>query len=307
LRQRRVVISGAMEPPYETPESKPTPIDPRPSPMRFPLGRDSFTVSSLMSRASDAWGRDLGNWVLALLLYLIIGFGVPGVLRFVWGIFGSIQEPSSTFSAVNIIAQAVMQILQLVLTGIFTLGLWAMAVRGLHGERATVGVLFSQVSKVWKYVAQSIAITVGVFLLVAPIILLVFLAFIGPVDRSTPLDEIVEKAAGPFGIAMLIALPAYAYVVAGLAFMQIELAFNDDAGPIEAILISWRIARGKRLVTIGVGILSIFIYLGSLMLCFIGVLFGGPVAMLLFAALYLALRNGADVPPANTASTLGTR
>ena len=71
-----------------------------------------------------------------------------------------------------------MQILQLVLSGIFTLGLWAMAVRGLHGERATVGVLFSQVSKVWKYVAQSIAIAVGVFLLVAPIILLVFLAFI---------------------------------------------------------------------------------------------------------------------------------
>jgi uncharacterized membrane protein len=119
------------------------------------------------------------------------------------------------------------------------------------------------------------------------------------------MDEITRKALGPFGIAMLVALPAYVYVVAGLAFMQIELAFNDDAGPVEAIGVSWRIAKGKRLVTIGVGLISILIYLGSMMLCGIGVLFGGPLAMLLFAALYLALRNGAHVPPANSQSALG--
>jgi len=41
------------------------------------------------------------------------------------------------------------------------------------------------------------------------------------------------------------------------------------------------------------------------MLCGIGLLFGGPLAILLFGALYLALRNGADVPPARTSTTLG--
>jgi hypothetical protein len=41
------------------------------------------------------------------------------------------------------------------------------------------------------------------------------------------------------------------------------------------------------------------------MLCGIGLLFGAPFSTLLFGALYLALRNGADVPIANTATTLG--
>ena len=300
-----MVISPPMEPPNSPQRPEPSPTVSQRPPAGFPLGRDSFTVTDLLSRASDAWGRDLGNWVLAIVLYLIIGFGIPTALGFFWGAFGSFQSQSSAFSAVNMVMQALMQILQLVLSGIFTLGLWAMAMRGLHGERASVGTLFSQVSKVWKYFAQALAIAVGVFMLVAPIVLIIVLAFIGPVDRSTPIDEIAQKAGGPFLIAFLIALPAYIYVVAGLAFMQVELAFNDDAGPIEAIAISWRIARGKRLVIVGVGLLSIFIYLGSLMLCGIGVIFGGPLAMLLFAALYLALRNGADVPRANPASSLG--
>jgi hypothetical protein len=36
-------------------------------------------------------------------------------------------------------------------------------------------------------------------------------------------------------------------------------------------------------------------------------LFGAPFATLLIGALYLALRQGADVPRANTATTLGRR
>lgn len=299
-----MVISPSMEPPSSPQGPEPSSIVSQ-GPPGFPLGRDSFTVTDLLSRASDAWGRDLRNWVLAIVLYLIIGFGIPTALGFFWGAFGSFQSPSSTFSAVDMVMRALMQILQLVLSGIFTLGLWAMAMRGLHGQRATVGTLFSQVSKVWKYVAQAIAIAVGAFLLVAPIVVIIVLAFIGPIDRATPIDEIAQKAGGPFLIAFLIALPAYIYVVAGLAFMQVELAFNDDAGPIEAIAISWKMARGKRLVIVGVGILSVFIYAGSLMLCGVGVIFGGPLAMLLFAALYLAVRNGADVPPANATSSLG--
>jgi hypothetical protein len=43
------------------------------------------------------------------------------------------------------------------------------------------------------------------------------------------------------------------------------------------------------------------------MLCGIGVLFGAPLATLLTGALYLALRQGADLPPANSATTLGRR
>jgi hypothetical protein len=180
-----------------------------------------------------------------------------------------------------------------------------MAVRGLHGQRATVGVLFSQLSKIWKYILQTLAVAAAATLVVLPIIVIVWLMFVGPVDLDTPMNEIIDDTGKPLLIASLVLLPLYVYIVTGVAFMQGELAFNDDAGPIDAILYSWRIAQGRRWRIIGVGLLAALILMGSAMLCGIGLLFGAPLSTLLFAALYLALRKDADVPAANTATTLG--
>jgi hypothetical protein len=244
-----------------------------------------------------------------MLLYGLLGFGVPFALNMVWGFisaFGRADgDASSTFTIVHVIVQIALQLVQWVLAAIFSLGLWAMAVRGLHGKPMSVGVLFSQLSKIWKYVVQSLAVAVAAGLIVLPIIVIVFLMFVGPVDLDTPMSEIMDDAGIPFGIASLVLLPLYVYLVTGVVFMQAELAYNDDAGPIDAILCSWRIARGKRWRIIGVGLLAGFIVVGSAMLCGIGLLFGAPMSTLLFGALYLALRSGADVPPANTATTLG--
>jgi hypothetical protein len=297
-----------MEPLNEPPEPISPAIEPRPEPREFPLRRNESTLTDLLSRASEAWSRDLGAWVLAMLLYGLIGLGVPMVLGLVWGVVGGFQDSGSdAFQAIDWLVQGVLQVAQLVLGAIFTLGLWAMAMRGLHAEKVTVGVLFSQLSKIWKYVLQALAVFAGVLLIVAPLLLIVFLAFVGPVDRSTPMDEITDKAGMPLLIAFGVLVPLYVYIVAGIAFMQTELAFNDDSGPVEAILTSWRIARGKRGKIIGVGLLAILIWTGSTMLCGIGLLFGGPFATLLVGALYLALRNGSDAPAPNTTSTLGRR
>jgi hypothetical protein len=302
-----------MEPPPEppAPASGPGlgPIEPRPAEPSFALTRDSVTLTDLLSKASSAWSRDLMTWVLAMLLYWLLGFGIPFALSFVWGLISAFQQgggdTSATFTAVNVIVQIVMYGVQLVLSAVFSLGIWAMVVRGLHEKPMSVGVLFSQLSKVWKYVLQSFAVILGVFAVVLPIAVVIFLMFVGPVDLDTPMNEIVDDAGRPFGIAMTILLPVYVYVFTGIAFSQAELAFNDDAGPIEAILYSWRIARGRRWRIIGIGLLAALIAAGSAMLCGVGLLFGAPLAALLFGALYLALRDGADVPPANTTTTLG--
>jgi hypothetical protein len=308
-----MVILPPMEPPPEppAPASGPGlgPIEPRPAGPSFALTRDSVTLTDLLSKASSAWSRDLMTWVLAMLLYWLLGFGIPFALSFAWGLISTFQQgsgdTSATFAAVNVIVQIVMYGVQLVLSAVFSLGIWAMVVRGLHEKPMSVGVLFSQLSKVWKYVLQSFAVILGVFAVVLPIAVVIFLMFVGPVDLDTPMNEIVDDAGRPFGIAMTILLPVYVYVFTGIAFSQAELAFNDDAGPIEAILYSWRIARGRRWRIIGIGLLAALIAVGSAMLCGVGLLFGAPLAALLFGALYLALRDGADVPPANTTTTLG--
>lgn len=293
-----------MEPP-STPPPQPGPFEPRPVEPAFPLTRTDYSLSDLLSRASEAWSRDLGAWVLAVVLYVLIGIGIPMMLGFFTGFFGGFQ--GSGWSGLRITIEAATQIIQLVLSAIFTLGFWAMALRGLHGEPARVGALFSQLSKIWKYILQSLALGLGLLLIIAPIIVIIFLAFVGPVDRSTPMSEIIESAGMPLAITVVVAAPLYIYAILGLVFAQVELAFNDDAGPIDAIIYSWRIARGKRWSILGVLLISTLIFMGSLMLCGIGVLFGAPLATLLTGALYLALRQGADLPPANSATTLGRR
>jgi hypothetical protein len=270
---------------------------------------NNVTLTDLLSKASSAWSRDLATWVLAMLLYGLLGFGIPFALNVVWGLFAAFQEgsgeASAAFTTVNVIVRVVMYIVQLVLSAVFTLGMWAMAVRGLREEQMSVGVLFSQLSKIWKYILQSLAVLFGAMLILLPLVMIILLMFVGPVDLNTPMNEIIDDAGGPFLIAFAVLLPVYVYVASGIAFMQAELAFNDDAGPIDAVLYSWRIARGRRWKIIGVGLLAALIAGGSAMLCGIGLLFGAPLSALLFGALYLALREGADVPPANTGTTLG--
>ena len=306
-----MVILTPMEPPNRPLEREPRPIESRPAELGSALTRDKVTLTDLLSRASEAWSRDLASWVLAMLLYWLLGFGIPFALNVAWGLFAAIQEgsgdASAAFAAVNAVVRFAMYLVQLVLSAVFTLGLWAMAIRGIQGQRTTVGVLFSQLSKIWKYVLQSVAAGLGAILIVLPIIVIVFLMFVGPIDLDTPMSEIVDDAGIPFAIASLVLLPLYIYIATGIVFMQAELAFNDDAGPIDAIVYSWRIARGKRWRIIGVGSLASLIAMGSAMLCGIGLFFGAPLSILLFCALYLALRNGGDVPRANTSTVLGRR
>ena len=296
-----------MEPPY-APLPDPAPIEPRPPEPRFPLTRDDFTLADLLSRASEAWSRDLGVWVLAMVLYLVIGVGIPAALGLISGVFEGLGSSGSTgLTGAGLFVDLIAQLVQLVLGAIFTLGFWAMAIQGLHGERARVGALFSQISKVWKYLLQWFAITLAMLLVVLPVLVIIVLAFVGPVDRSTPMQEIMESAGRPLAITFGVLAPVYIYAFLGVVFMQAELAFNDDSGPIDAILYSWRIARGKRLRIFGVAVVASLILMGSLMLCGIGLIFGAPLATLLFAALYLALRQGAEVPAPRTDSTLGGR
>ncbi|MFA9412844.1 MAG: hypothetical protein ACERK0_16385 [Deltaproteobacteria bacterium] len=298
-----------MQPPDDPPVLEPGPIETRPAEPSFALTRESATLTYLLSKASSAWSRDLGTWVLAMLLYWLLGFGIPFALNVVWGVFSAFQggngEASAAFTAVNGIVQVAMYLVQLVLSAVFTLGIWAMAIRGLREEPMSVGVLFSQLSKIWKYILQSLAVLLGAALILLPLVIIILLVFVGPIDLNTPMSEIIDDAGKPFLIAFTALLPVYVYVATGIAFMQAELAFNDDAGPVDAVLYSWRIARGKRWKIIGVGLLAGLIAAGSAMLCGIGLLFGAPLSALLFGALYLALREGADVPRANTGTTLG--
>ncbi len=273
----------------------------------FALTRETVTLGDLVSKASEAWQRDVGTWVLATVLMLLIGFGIPFVLGLGVGILGALLSAGDTHPAAQAIMtglQVGVQILQTVVQGVLALGFWAMAIHALHGRPAPIGALFSQINKALKYILQVLAIWIPLAVIFGAIGAAVFFISVGSIDLDMPLDEAFETAAPALWVFFLVSIPIYVYIFLGILFAQVELAYNDSAGPIQAVVYSWRIARKRRWLVLGVTLISSLIAIGSMLLCGVGFLFGGPLATLIVAALYLALRNGADVPTPDTRSTL---
>ena len=286
---------------------EPSAIEPQPSEPAFALTRETVTLGDLVSKASEAWQRDVGTWVLATVLMLLIGFGIPFVLGLGVGILGALLsggDPHPAAQAIMTGLQVGVQILQTVVQGVLALGFWAMAIHALHGRPAPIGALFSQINKALKYILQVLAIWIPLAVIFGAIGAAVFFISVGSIDLDMPLDEAFETAAPALWVFFLVSIPIYVYIFLGILFAQVELAYNDSAGPIQAVVYSWRIARKRRWLVLAVTLISGLIAIGSMLLCGVGFLFGGPLATLIVAALYLALRNGADVPTPDTRSTL---
>lgn len=286
---------------------EPEPADPAPA---FPIDRHAVTLGGIVSTASDAWRRDLGTWVLATVLSLVIGTGIPGVLDLVLGVagaFGTSGEPNTPTRALFEGLAIGLELLQMLIGGILTMGLWAMAMHGLHGRVTPIAALFSQIRKVLKFVLQQIAMWVPLGLVIATLAALVVWASVGTIDFDMPMDEAWVRAGPPLSWFALLSSPVLIYVVLGIWLAPIELTFDDHVGPVEAIFRSWRMARGKRWLILVTLVIAGIIGSASVLLCGVGILFGAPFATLLVAALYLALREGADLPTPDTTSTLGPR
>ena len=274
----------------------------------FSLTRQDVRFGDVLSTATTAWQRDVGTWVLATFLYLLLVIALPFVLDVLIGLFAGLlggSDASPALEATMIGVQVGVGILQSVIQGVLFMGLVAMATHALAGRAAPIGALFSQIPKTWKYISQVIAIWVpigGSFALSA--ILVVYLA-VGSFDLDMPFDEVFDKAAPPLGLLILLSAPIYLFIAISIVFAQMELTYNDNAGPVEAVIYSWRIARGRRWLVLGVMTVCALISTASMLLCGIGILFGGPLSTVILVSLYLALRNGADVPSAETGSTLG--
>ena len=303
-----------MEP--EDPSAPQEPLAPstaRPDPFptdAFALRRQTVTLGDVVSKASDAWRRDLGTWVLATILSLLIGFGLPLALGLVVGALQLLIVGTAGSSAGNAIVQGLnlgVQGIQTIVQGVLGMGFWAMAIHALHGRAAPIGALFSQIPKALKYLLQVLAIWLPIGLVFGGIGAAVFYGAVGSLDRNMPLEDALAEAGPAMSIYAVIALPLLIYVVLGVIFAPIELTYDDASGPIEAIKNSWRIADGKRWLILGTAVVAGLIAATSMLLCGVGFLFGAPLATLMLTALYLALRNGAEVLEPQPASTLGRR
>ena len=277
-------------------------------PTGFKLSRETVTLGDVVAAASDAWRRDIGTWVLATVLLIFISYGLPLVLELIVGVMGALVPEDGSNEALRAITKGLeigVQILQVIVGGVLTMGFWAMTIHALHGRPAPIAALFSQISKAVRYVVQQIVVFIVPAFVLGLIAALVVPAFVHDVDLDMPLDEAYRRFAPALWVILAVATPILTYVFLGIAFAVNELTFDDRVGALEAVARSWRIVRGHRWLVLGTLIIAGIIAMASLALCFVGFLFGGPFASLMVSALYLALRDGAEVPAPDTGSTLG--
>jgi hypothetical protein len=88
-------------------------------------------------------------------------------------------------------------------------------------------------------------------------------------------------------------VPVMIYVVMGFSFGAMEIIAQPSVTAVGALRNSWAIVSGKRLELLLLGIAAFMLYVAGVMACLIGVLFTMSYASVVFAAYYLAVRNGA--------------
>jgi hypothetical protein len=170
---------------------------------------------------------------------------------------------------------------------VLTLGVLKISLRVARGEPAELSLLWSSVPRVGAFLLVGAAMGAALFGVELLLLAVFGLGFSSLDSGDWTLGTLL------IGVALgLLGLAASAYVSLGLVFAGLELVDNPETSVLAALKNAWRIARGERL-TLGFGLFLISLLIGAgLIMCGVGVIFTLGYASVLFAALYLALRNG---------------
>lgn len=246
----------------------------------FPLRRAGFTWGQLTGFAWDVYKR---NWAV-LLVAVILVFALNALMQ---GLSAVVQFALMDRIGLMLALQGLLIIPQMLLSSLVTLGLMSMAIGLARGEPVSLGMLFSQWPKMGAFLLQAAILTA----IMIPVFALVALPFVLSILSPAGSSEIGLGAA-------LLSLPlgfaAFVYLGFGVVFAGFELVSQAGVGAVDGIRNSWSIARGQRLAILLGGIIATGAIFLGVFACFIGVLFAYGYAIVLFATVYLTLRNGAD-------------
>jgi hypothetical protein len=245
----------------------------------FPLRRDGFTWGQLMGFAWDVYKR---NWAL-LLVAVIITMVVNGVFQ---GLSMVAQFAFMDRLDLMLMSQAILILPQMLVSSLLTLGMMSIGVRIARGEPASLGLLFSAWPKIGPFLLQ-VLIIMAALLPIGALCMVPLLFSIFGVASSD-----VSFAIG--ALPVLLGVAAFVYVAFGFSFGGFELVAQPNIGAVDALRNSWHIARSQRLALVLGGIIGLGAIFLGLFACFVGVFLSYGYAIVLFATIYLTLRNGAE-------------
>lgn len=239
----------------------------------FPFRRDAYTLGALFEFGWKAYKRSWGvlTGATAIFMVIVIAISVP---------FTVAQMLIGDMTGAGIALQLVSFVVQSLVQGLLSLGLFLMSLKAARGVKPELGDLFQGTRRFGTWVAQ--ALIIGA--LTTPVLGM----FGGAVWMLGSDGWMVSVGLG------LLLVPVFIYVFLGFAFGAMEIIAQPSVSAVGALRNSWAIVSGKRLELLLLGIAAFVLYMAGIIACFVGILFTMSYASVVFAAYYLAVRNGAS-------------
>lgn len=269
----------------------------------FPLDRGNWSIGGLVE---VCWDRFKREWVMLSVAAIIffaasmMGSFISQILSFIGGMSGS--------TTVIVLTTLVGAVVSWVIQGMFSLGITRMCLDVLQGQRADLGRMFSQLSKLVPYLLTmllSFAVMLPIIILCVGAALAVFVGASGVslAELSSGSDDAVNQMVSnmpPRVLVMTFLVGIGLYIFPGLwllmplVLVQPAIANDEAPGPVETLKRCFAAAKGQRLGMFGTMALGVVALIVGLILCCLPVLPALGFFQLLLCGLYLSLSKGVE-------------
>ncbi|MCC6337427.1 MAG: hypothetical protein IT380_25945 [Myxococcales bacterium] len=278
----------------------------------FPFRRDDFDFSRVWDLCWSSFQRE---WlVLCICSLVFIGMIFAGSLVAnvisslflrIGGVSGVGREALSLkYLGINFfVGQVVGTLVNIGVQGVALVGFYRVLMDVLIGRRADVARMFSQLRKLPTFAVTQLLLFAIIwvpsmlyFAGLATAALVASGVSLADLD-AVQIDRLFRGASfGIFFLGLLLYLVVFTVVVLPLSIFSVPEIVVSDCGAVEALKRAWRIGSGHRLAMIGYSFVAGLVMMLSAFLCLVPILAGFALGSSLLVALFLAARNGMDLP-----------
>lgn len=278
----------------------------------FPFKRDDFDFSRVWDLCWSSFQRE---WLM-LCVCSIVFFGMIIVGSLIANVISTLFLRIGGFTAVGkealslkymgisfFVGQVVGTLVNLVVQGVALVGFYRVLMDVLLGRRADVARMFSQLRKLPTFAATQLLLfaiawvpSMLYFAGLAAAALVASGASLADLE-SVHLDRLFSGASfGIFFLGTLVYVVVFTVTVLPLSLFSVPEIVVSDCGAVDALKRAWRIGSGHRLPMIGYSFVAGLVMTLSAFLCLVPILAGFALGSSLLVALFLAARNGMDLP-----------
>lgn len=283
----------------------------------FPFSRTDYDFGRVWDYAFEAFKREWLMLSLAALIFFavaMVGGLIAGVIQQVGMAIVGVSQPNFgrgdfdgsqliPFIVVYGVSQLIGTVINVVVQGVFLMGLVRLCLDVLAGQKANLERLFSQLKRLPDYIIQQLVL---IFVIGVPVALITlallgvgFFVLVGGSMESLrhfrPDDLFTGKMTVLFVLTFFWAI-FLGIMALPLMFAPMELVFGG-AGGFESIRRAWTLGTGHRGMTFVVALVGGLVLIAGFFACCVGVLPAFALYYLLLITLFLALRKGSELPP----------